>query len=177
MRYPNYKYNPRANQILEILEQNPASRFTDLMHDSGLKNGVVSHYLKMMEKVGLIRARRIKNQDWYFASTFDESNDFLFIHLRKETSKRVLVFLLDKEHATFSEILTHVKKSPSTLSITLSNLIKANLIKANLITAEHGVTKKYSPRNKESIIKALDQIKPKTFDTIKDRFADTFSYF
>lgn len=172
MRYPNYKYNPRANQILEILEQNPASRFTDLMQCSGLKNGVVSHYLKMMEKVGLIRARRIKNQDWYFSSTFDESDDFLFIHLRKETSKRVLVYLLDKEHATFSEILEHIKKSPSTLSITLSNLLKANLI-----IVEFGLTKKYRPSNKESITRALDQIKPKTFDTIKDRFADAFSYF
>ena len=172
MRYPNYKYNPRANQILEILEQNPASRYTDLMNDSGLKNGVVSHYRKMMEKVGLIRARRIKNQDWYFASTFDESRDFLFIHLRKETSRRILVFLLDKEQVTFSEILNHVKKSPSTLSITLSNLVQANLI-----LVEHGMTKKYSPNNKESIINALDQIKPKTLDTLKDRFADTFSYF
>lgn len=172
MRYPNYKYNPRANQILELLEQNPASRFTDLMHGSGLKNGVVSHYLKMMEKVGLIRARRIKNQDWYFIAAFDESNDFLFIHLRKETSRRVLVFLLDREHATFSEILEHVKKSPSTLSITL-----ANLLKANLIVIEYGLIKRYSTNNKESIIRALDQIKPKTFDTIKDRFADTFSYF
>jgi DNA-binding MarR family transcriptional regulator len=78
MRYPNYKYNPRVNHLLTILEEKPASRFTDLMNGSGLKDGVVSHYLKMMEKMGIIRSRKIKNQDWYFASTSDESKDFLF---------------------------------------------------------------------------------------------------
>jgi len=172
MRYPNYKYNPRANQILEIIEKNPATRFTDLMYGTGLKNGVVSHYLKMMEKVGLIRAKRIKNQGWYFASTFDESNEVLFIHLRKETSRRILVFLLKKGPATFSEILEHVSKSPSTLSVAL-----ANLLKADLIAIEPGIVKKYSPNNKETIIISLEQIKPKTLDTAKDRFADAFSYF
>jgi len=171
MRYPNYKYNPRVNQLLTILEEKPASRFTDLMQSSGLKNGVVSHYLKMMERMGLIRAKRIKNQDWYFASTFDESKDFLFIHLRKETSKKILFFLLDGD-ATFAEILEHIKKSPSTLSITLSNLLKANLV-----IIEPGLVKKYSIVNRESTIKALEQIKLNTFDTIKDRFADSFSYF
>lgn len=171
MRYPNYKYNPRVNQILAILEEKPASRFTDLMKSSGLKNGVVSHYLKMMEKTGLIRAKRIKNQDWYFASTFDESKDFLFIHLRKETSKKILLFLLDGD-ATFAEILERIKKSPSTLSITLSNLLKANLV---IIRPD--LVKKYSIANKEITIKALEQARPNTFDTIKDRFADSFSYF
>lgn len=171
MRYPNYKYNPRVNQLLTILEEKPASRFTDLMQSSGLKNGVVSHYLKMMERMGLIRAKRIKNQDWYFASTFDESKDFLFIHLRKETSKKILFFLLDGD-ATFAEILEHIKKSPSTLSITLSNLLKANLV-----IIEPGLVKKYSIVNRESTIKTLEQIRLNTFDTIKDRFADSFSYF
>lgn len=171
MRYPNYKYNPRVNRLLTVLEEKPASRFTDLMNGSGLKNGVVSHYLKMMEKMGLVRTRRIKNQDWYFASTFDESKDFLFIHLRKETSKKILFFLLDKD-AVFAEILEHVKKSPSTLSIALSNLLKVNLV-----IVEPGVVKKYSIVDRESTIKALEQMNLNTFDAIKDRFADSFSYF
>ncbi|TBR12154.1 MAG: ArsR family transcriptional regulator [Candidatus Nitrosotenuis sp.] len=171
MRYPNYQYNPRANQILTMLEEKPASRFTDLMQGSGLKNGVVSHYLKMMKKTGLIRTRRMKNQEWYFASTFDESRDFLFIHLRKETSRKILSFLLDRESATFSEILVDIKKSPSTLSTTLSNLTKDNLV-----TIEPGLVKKYRLSNKESTGKALEQVNLKTFDIMKDRFADTFSY-
>ena len=171
MRYPNYKYNPRVNQLLTILEEKPASRFTDLMNGSGLKNGVVSHYLKMMEKMGIIRSRKIKNQDWYFSSTSDESKDFLFIHLRKETSKKVLSFLLAGD-ATFAEILDHIKKSPSTLSITLSNLLKVNLV-----IAEPGVIKKYSIVDRESTTKALEQMTLNMFDTIQDRFADSFSYF
>ena len=171
MRYPNYKYNPRVNHLLTILEEKPASRFTDLMNGSGLKNGVVSHYLKMMEKMGLIRSRKIKNQDWYFASTFDESKDFLFIHLRKETSKKILSFLLNGD-ATFTEIRAHIKKSPATLSITLSNLSKVNLV-----IAEPGVIKKYNIVDRESTTKALEQMTLNVSDTIQDRFADSFSYF
>ena len=171
MRYPNYKHNHRVNQLLTILEEKPASRFTDLMNGSGLKNGVVSHYLKMMEKLGLIRSRKIKNQDWYFVSTFDESKDYLFIHLRKETSKKILSFLLDDD-ATFAQILTHVKKSPSTLSITLSGLLNVNLV-----GTEPGLIKKYHIVDRDSTIKALEKMNPDAFDAIQDRFADSFSYF
>lgn len=172
MRYPNYKYNPRVNQILAILEEKPASRFTDLMQNSGLKNGVVSHYLKMMERIGLIRKRRIKNQFWYFTSTFNESRDLLFIHLRKETSKRVLVFLLNNKSVTFSQILKHVKKSPPTISFVLSNLLELKLI-----GLAPGIYKKYYLYDRETTATALKQIDPSLFDTMKDRFADAFSYF
>lgn len=154
-----------------MLEEKPASRFTDLMNGSGLKNGVVSHYLKMMKRMGLIRSRKIKNQDWYFVSTFDESKDYLFIHLRKETSKKILSFLLDND-ATFAEILVHVKKSPSTLSITLSNLLNANLV-----AFEPGVIKKYHIVDRNSTIRALEKMNLNAFDAIQDRFADSFSYF
>ena len=171
MRYPNYKHNHRVNQLLAVLEEKPASRFTDLMIGSGLKNGVVSHYLKMMKKMGLIRSRKIKNQDWYFVSTFDESKEYLFIHLRKETNKKILSFLLDSD-ATFAEILAHVKKSPSTLSITLSNLLNANLV-----GFEPGAIKKYHIVDRDSTIRALEKMNLDAFDTIKDRFADSFSYF
>ncbi|MEM2160180.1 MAG: ArsR family transcriptional regulator, partial [Candidatus Nitrosotenuis sp.] len=92
--------------------------------------------------------------------------------LRKETSKRVLVFLLNNKSVTFSQILKHVKKSPPTISFVLSNLLELKLI-----GLAPGIYKKYYLYDRETTATALKQIDPSLFDTMKDRFADAFSYF
>jgi len=35
----------RDSQIQQIIEQNPGIQFREIMRSSGLKNGVLSHYL------------------------------------------------------------------------------------------------------------------------------------
>jgi predicted transcriptional regulator len=40
----------RDSQIQEIIEKNPGIQFREIMRSSGLKNGVLSHYLDKLEK-------------------------------------------------------------------------------------------------------------------------------
>ena len=48
----------RDSQIQQIIEQNPGIQFREIMRSSGLKNGVLSHYLGKLEKNGVIKANR-----------------------------------------------------------------------------------------------------------------------
>ena len=48
----------RDLQIQQIIEQNPGIQFREIMRSSGLKNGVLSHYLDKLEKNGIIKATR-----------------------------------------------------------------------------------------------------------------------
>ena len=45
----------RKSQLQEIIEKNPGIQFREIMRSSGLKNGVLSHYLGKLEKNGLIK--------------------------------------------------------------------------------------------------------------------------
>ena len=48
----------RDLQIQEIIEKNPGIQFREIMRSSGLKNGVLSHYLDKLERNGIIKAYR-----------------------------------------------------------------------------------------------------------------------
>ncbi|MBI5377908.1 MAG: ArsR family transcriptional regulator [Thaumarchaeota archaeon] len=173
MRYLNYKYNRRATKLLQIITESPGLTFTDIMRQSGFANGVLSHYLVNMERHSMIRASRNKKKKaWYFLPDDPVSDDSLIISLRKETCKTILVFLLTKKQATFKEILEQTKKSPSTISLTLSQLANLGLIKKF-----PRFVKEFEIHNREHVIDVLQKIEPTTFDVMKDRFADTFSYF
>ncbi len=171
MKYRNYQQSPRVDKLLAIISENPGFGYTDMLRHSGLKNGVLSHYLSRMEKYGLIRIKRGKRRIWFFPVNVPTSQYSLIINLRKETCKIILTFLLTKGSATFSQIVSETKRSPSTISITLSKLLDSELI-----TVE-GFDRKYKVRDPIVILMTLKIIQPNMFDKIKDRFADTFSYF
>ena len=80
-------------------------------------------------------------------------------------------FLLAKDGATFGEIVSEVKRSPSTISLALTQLIRLKLI------SKLRINKKYEVASPSLTKEALQKINPTELDTLKDRFADTFSYF
>jgi predicted transcriptional regulator len=172
MRYTNYKYNQRATKILQIVTEFPGLTFTEIMNCSGLANGVLSHYLVNMEKHAMLRSVRSKKNARYFLLDQPTSDDSPIINLRKETCRNVLVFLLTKKQASFGDIVLEVKRSPPTVSITLSHLVGLGLIKASI-----GFGKKFEIVNRQHVMEVLQKIEPTTFDKIKENFADTFSYF
>ena len=171
MKYISYQHNPRVSNLLHIISESPGLTFTDIMRRSGLANGVLSHYLTNMEKRAMVRSRKGKKMTWYFLPHDPIEEDFIIISLRKETSKNILTFLLTKKQATFVEITKAAKKSPPVISITLSQLQDLGLVKAT-----NGFVKKYEITNPDIIMRLSERIDPTMFETIKDRFADTFSY-
>jgi predicted transcriptional regulator len=48
---PNgFRNSSRQWNLQEIIENNPGIQFREIMRSSGLKNGVLSHYLRKLEK-------------------------------------------------------------------------------------------------------------------------------
>ncbi|MBI5146105.1 MAG: ArsR family transcriptional regulator [Thaumarchaeota archaeon] len=172
MKYISYQHNPRVSNLLHIISKSPGLTFTDVMRYSGLANGVLSHYLVNMEKRSMVRSRKGKKMTWYFLPHDPIEEDFIIISLRKETSKNILTFLLTKKQSTFVEITKAAKKSPPVVSITLSQLQDLGLVKAT-----NGFVKKYELTNPDIMMRIIEKIDPTVFEKIKDRFADTFSYF
>jgi predicted transcriptional regulator len=172
MRYANYRYNQRVTKIIQIITEYPGLTFTEIMNHSGLANGVLSHYLMNMEKRTMLRTIRSKRNVRYFLSDHPTSDDSLIISLRKETCRNILMFLLTKKQASFTNIVDQVKKSPATVSVTLSHLAALDLIKISV-----GFGKRFELSNRQHVIEILQRIEPTAFEKIKENFADTFSYF
>ena len=162
----------KKQTILKVVEENPGVGFLDIHNITGFGHGVVSHHLAMLEKDGSVRINRGKRKIWIFESDLDPAEDNIRIALRKETCKKILVFLLDVNHANFVQISNAINKSTGTTSVTLKKLIEHKVIKV-----VYGFPKKYTLENFEKTAHLLDGMTLSHTDELKDRFADTFSYF
>lgn len=162
----------KKQTILKVVEENPGMGFLDIHKITGFGHGVVSHHLAMLEKEGSVRINRGKQKIWVFGSDLDPKEDNIRIAIRKETCKKILVFLLDVNCASFVQISNTISKSPGTTSVTLKKLIEHKVIKV-----VYGFPKKYTLENFEKTSHILDMMTLSHVDEFKDRFADTFSYF
>ena len=126
----------------------------------------------MLESDGFIRIKREKRKIWVFHSALNPDEDNIRISLRKETCKKILVFLVENKIASFVQIRDAIKKSPSTTSLTMKTLVEKKVIKKI-----NGFPNRYTLMDHHRTVQILNTAEIAYSDKIKDRFADTFSYF
>ncbi len=164
--------NHKKKTIIRLVQDDPGVGFVDIQKETGFANGVLSHHLKVLEKNDNIRITRGKRKIWVFPSYLDSENDKIRIYIRKETCRRIIEFLLENNESSFVSIQKTIEKSPSTTSITLKILVQNDIVKKTL-----GFPHEYSLIDRQRILEVIDTTKVSKTDTLKDRFADTFSYF
>lgn len=168
----SFSSHQKKKAISLIVEKNPGIGYAGIQNDSGFVNGILSHHLETMVRDGIIRIRKGKRRVWFFSNNSNSDDDLIFINIRKETCRNILIFLLQKQSGTFKEITNAVKKSPSTTSTTLKQLAKDNVVK--IIP---GFTKKYELHDYDRTLEIVKMFELTSSDKLKDRFADTFSYY
>ncbi|NND86959.1 MAG: hypothetical protein HKM23_06530 [Nitrosopumilus sp.] len=164
--------NPRIAQILEIIKKNPAISYRDLHKITGYPFGTLSNSLYNLEKDSKIIVKRFARRTHYFPLHIPSIEYPVLINLRKETAQKIIVFLAENQKGTTSDFKKYTNKAPSTISITLTNLIEEKIVKRIFDFKPYFVLE--DPQFVQNI---LTKISPTTTDKLKDRFADTFSYF
>ncbi|MCV0372396.1 MAG: winged helix-turn-helix transcriptional regulator [Nitrosarchaeum sp.] len=162
----------KRKKILKIIIENPGAGFLDIQKNTGYGHGNLSHHLKTLEQEGSIRIRREKRKVWVFDSASDPNYDRFWMFLRKETCKKILIFLLEERFASFAHIRDAIKKSPGTTSTTIKTLMEKKLIKKI-----PGFPDIYTLEDYEKTKKIIDRMNVSQTDELKDRFVDTFSYY
>ena len=83
----------RTQKLQELIASNPGIQFREIIRSSGLKNGVLSHYLKKLEDGGLVKVMRGPRQVRFYSPNISEEETIVIKALSKETP-RVLCYLL-----------------------------------------------------------------------------------
>ena len=161
----------RDSQIQQIIDQNPGIQFREIMRSSGLKNGVVSHYLRKLEKSGVINVNRGPRQSRFYPLHITEEEAIVIKALRKQTPRDLLLALIMQDGLEFSQLVNEVKKSPSTVSLYLSQLVKDGLI----ITKGISLKKKYHIKATEIVDKFIEDYRPTTIEKATSGYEDIFN--
>ena len=152
----------RRSILTELIGKNPGISFRGLMRLTNMKNGVLSHHLRTLEKTDAIKTERLARQTRFYPRGFSDEESIITKALRRETPRDIISALrktgaYGDEHLSFAQIVSQVSKSPSTVSLYLSRLIKDNVV-ATTLNLDH--KKKYHLCNQPLIDKIIEEHKP-----------------
>ena len=163
----------RDSQLQQIIEENPGIQFREIMRSSGLKNGVLSHYLGKLEKNGIIKVIRGPRQARFYPPQITEDESLVIKALRKHTPRALLFALINEDGLEFSQLVKEVEKSPSTVSLYLSQIVDDGLVEPKLVQLK----KRYYIKAKDLIDKLIEDYRPGLLEKPTSGFEDIINSF
>jgi len=161
----------RNLQLQEIIEKNPGIQFREIMRFSGLKNGVLSHYLSKLEKNGIIKVTRGPRQTRFFPPKFTEDQSIVIKALRKQTPRDLLLALVCQDGLEFKQLVKEVGKSPSTVSLYLAQIIQDGLVEIKI----ENLKKRYYIKDRDLIDQLIEDYRPRFLEKPTSGFEDLFN--
>jgi DNA-binding MarR family transcriptional regulator len=163
----------RNLQLQQIIEQNPGIQFRQIMRSSGLKNGVLSHHLGKLEKSGIVKVIRGPRQARFYPPKITEDESIVIKALRKQTPRDLLLALIENDGLEFSQLVKVVKKSPSTVSLYLSQIVKDGLVEIRIVELK----KRYRIKARDLIDKLIEDYRPSLLEKPTSGFEDIINSF
>ena len=163
----------RNLQLQQIIEQNPGIQFREIMRSSGLKNGVLSHYLGKLEKSGIVKVIRGPRQARFYPPKITEDESIVIKALRKQTPRDLLLALIENDGLEFSQLVKVVKKSPSTVSLYLSQIVEDELVEIKIVELK----KRYHIKARDLIDKLIEDYRPSLLEKPTSGFEDIINSF
>jgi len=122
--------NINRNTILLAIIQNPGIRYREPLRLTDLSDGVLAYHLKRIEKSRYILVvRQNKKTTRYYSHDIPVGDVLIIGHIRHSTTRRrILTFILEHRICTFSSIVEHISKAPSTISWHLKALIGEKIV-------------------------------------------------
>ena len=158
----------KKSYLIGIIEKNPGLNFRDLMRFTGMKNGVLNYHLNKLEKIGSILVIREPRKSRFYPPNLSLEESKIIKSLRRSTPKSIIESLLIYESLEFREIVDYSKKSPSTVSLYLSQLVSDGIVKTKLSDR----IKLYCLSDKKSIDRLIDDYHPEIMDRPVSGFED-----
>ena len=124
--------------ILGIIEKNPGIGFNEIARQAKLSNGVVSHYILQLLKDDEIVKSGVRAK--YFVRNISEKDRKLIIILSNPSNLKIIKVLLEKGTLKSKNISKMIKKSVSTVSVSLKNMEKAKIISRVILNEETKLT-------------------------------------
>ena len=121
----------RRENVIDLIEKIPGVSYNEIVRETGLSNGVVSHYLIKLMESGEVEKEGIKRGK-YFLKNVPKKDRKMITLLRNNTNNDIFKLLMknfnNEKIDTQNEISKKVNKSASTISVSLKDLQKNGII-------------------------------------------------
>lgn len=160
---------PTRKELFEHVEANPGIHFSQLKRDLDMENGLLQHHLRELEQHGVLESQEHQGKRRVFvARELDEEEQSILAALRYETTRRILLFLLEDGPARNSELSDEIGVTPATITWHLQNLVEEGVVEP----VKEGRTTRYKVTNEDLAIQLLVRYRESFVDRAVDRIID-----
>ena len=133
----------RKGVIFELIKKMPGISYNGIVRETGLSNGVISHYIiKLIENKEI--EKETDRRGKYFVKNISKKDRKIITILRNKTNNDIFKYLIgqskSQDSSTAGEIAKQVKKSRSTISVSLKILQQNNIIERIILNQNPKLT-------------------------------------
>jgi predicted transcriptional regulator len=158
-------------RIYQLLLKYPGMYLREMEKELGLAVGVLEYNLSYLEKKEILMVEREGNRKRYFIREGFSWGDKITVGLlRQEIPRRIVIYLMLNENASFQDVLAQFKISKSTLSFHMKKLTEANIVGSE----KDGRATNYRVLDPENTARVILTYKASFLDVVVDRFAEVW---
>jgi predicted transcriptional regulator len=162
---------PTRRRIYDAVGAHPGASARDIQREAGLAWGETAYHLDQLIRAGLLRRERGGRRDYYFQPEMTWDDRKLFLTLRSETARRLLLILSQSPGLTLAELRDRAELSLSTTSFHLRFLVTQGHVEA----VREGNLRRYRVVRPTRVAAILEQYRASFQDRLVDRFVETWS--
>lgn len=156
-------------ETFEHVRDNPGIHFSQLKRDLDMETGLLQYHLRELEGYDVLESEEYQGKRRVFvARELDSQERQILAMLRYETTRRILLFLLEAGFARNSDIAEEIGVTPATVSWHLSNLVDDGVVERR----KEDRTPRYHVANEELTVQLLVRYQESFIDRTVDRIID-----
>ena len=125
--------------LLKHINNSPGIRYRELQRATGFANGVLAYHLKILEKSRRIKVNRYRTRKStrYYPLNTTAQESRIMEYVRRTTTRKILLFLLDHDRCTSNDIMQHTKKEVQLFHGTFHGSGKHGLYQLEVVCIKH----------------------------------------
>ena len=170
----NDQLGETAERILQFVHNNPGCHLRKIKEMIRISQGTVQYHTDRLEKIGRITSTRSGLYKHYFPIGLFQNNEKEILQiLGQETTRQILMFIVEQQTPTQTDIVNSIGISASSVSWHLRRLIEFKLIEE----IKEGKYKRYQLQDRnisKYIIALMRNYYPAIWEKWSDRLIDIF---
>lgn len=156
-------------EIFEYVQVNPGVHFSQLKRDLDMETGLVQHHLSTLEEYDVVTSEDHQGKRRLFvAEELGDEERAILSSLRYETTRHILLFLLEETTARNRAIAEELGVSPATVSWHVSRLVEEGIVSE----VEEGRTTYYTVADEDLTMQLLVRYQESFVDRAVDNILD-----
>lgn len=168
----DYLVSETRSHVRDCVHEHPGVHFNEISRKLDIATGQTQHHIRRLLRANELTSENICGRTHYYPPTYTSWERGVIALLRRETSREIVLVLLEENRQHPAEITERLGLARSTVEWHLSNLIEQDIVTKQTVSNQRGSKQLVVELDQpDSVYRLLREIEPRPSDRLADRFA------